>query len=93
MSASVNFQKKHWIDKKNMKFLRWLKSKYPGGKIGLFWDRAAGHISSEVLDCATELGIIVELLYAGMTAIMQPCDVWLNKPIKMIIKQLYYMQI
>ena len=50
-----------------MKFLRWLKSKYPGEKIGLIWDRAAAHISSEVLDCAKELGIIVELLYAGMT--------------------------
>ena len=73
-----------------MKFLRWLKSKYPGEKIGLIWDRAAAHISSEVLDCAKELGIIVELLYAGMTAIMQPCDIWLNKAIKTIIKRLYY---
>ena len=51
---------------------------------------AAAHISSEVLDCAKELGIIVELLYAGMTAIMQPCDIWLNKAIKTIIKRLYY---
>ena len=72
-----------------MKFLRWLKSKYPGEKIGLIWDRAAAHISSELLDCAKELGIIVELLYAGMTAIMQPCDIWLNKAIKTIIKRLY----
>ena len=72
------------------KILRWLKSKYPGEKIGLIWDRAAAHISSEVLDCAKELGIIVELLYAGMTAIMQPCDIWLNKAIKTIIKRLYY---
>ena len=73
-----------------MKFLRWLKSKYPGVKIGLIWDRAAAHISSEVLDCAKELGIIVELLYAGMTAVMQPCDIWLNKAIKTIVKRLYY---
>ena len=58
-----------------MKFLRWLKSKYPGKKIGLIWDRTAAHISSEVLDCSKELGIIVELLYAGMTAITQPCDI------------------
>ena len=44
-----------------------------------------------MLDCAKELGIIiVELLYAGMTAIMQPCDIWLNKAIKTIIKRLYY---
>ena len=73
-----------------MNFLRWLKSKYPGEKIGLIWDRAAAHISSEVLDCAKELGIIVELLHAGMTAIMQPCDIWLNKAIKTIIKRLFY---
>ena len=32
----------------------------------------------------------MELLYAGMTAIMQPCDIWLNKAIKTIIKRLYY---
>ena len=44
-----------------------------------------------MLDCAKELGIIiVELLYAGMTAIMQPCDIWLKKAIKTIIKRLYY---
>ena len=40
---------------------------------------AAAHVSDEVLQCAKDLGIVVELLFAGMTAIMQPCDIWLNK--------------
>ena len=72
------------------KFLLWLRNQFPGKKIGLIWDRAAAHVSEEVLDYAKELGIVVELLYAGMTAIMQPCDIWLNKMIKTTIKRLYY---
>jgi len=90
-SASVHFQKNHWMDKIiAKKFLHWLRGLYPGKKIGLIWDRAAAHISDEVVQCAKELGIIVELLHAGMTAIMQPCDIWLNKAIKTIVKKLYY---
>ena len=67
-----------------------IEVKFAGKKIGLIWDRAAAHVSEEVLDYAKELGIVVELLYAGMTAIMQPCDIWLNKMIKTTIKRLYY---
>ena len=43
-----------------------------------------------MLKHAEELGIVIELLYAGMTSIMQPCDIWLNKAVKVYIKRLYY---
>ena len=58
--------------------------------MGLIWDRAAAHASEEVLQCAKDLCIVVEPLYAGITAIMQPCDIWLNKSVKTTIKRLYY---
>ena len=69
-------------------FLHWLKSRFPGKKIGLKWARAAAHTSEEVLQCAKDLGIVVELLYAGRTAIMQPCDIWINKTVKTTVKRL-----
>ena len=36
------------------------------------------------------MGIVIELLYAGMTSIMQPCDIWLNKAFKKFIQSKYY---
>ena len=89
--AKVCFQKKHWMDKfLAKKYLSWIKSLFPGKKIGIIWDKAAAHISDEVLEYAKELGIVVELLYAGMTSIMQPCDIWLNKAFKKFIHNKYY---
>ena len=79
-ATKVCFQKNHWMDKiLAKKYLSWVKSLFPGKKIGIIWDKAAAHISEEVLKHAEELGIVIELLYAGMTSIMQPCDIWLNK--------------
>ena len=72
------------------KYLSWLKELYPGEKIGLIWDKAPAHISEEVLEHAKQLGIVIELLYAGMTSIMQPCDIWLNKAFKKYIQEKYY---
>ena len=43
-----------------------------------------------MLQCAKDLGIVVELLYARMTAIMQPSNIWLNKSVKTTVKRLYY---
>jgi len=89
-TATVHFQKNHWMDKViAKKFLHWLKAKFPGKKIGLIWDKAAAHVSDEVMKCAEDLGIVVELLFAGMTSIMQPCDIWLNKAIKSHIRNSY----
>ena len=89
--AQVHFQKKHWMDKViAKKYLRWIRSLYPGKKIGIVWDKAAAHTSDEVLDYAKELGIVIEFVHAGMTSIMQPCDIWLNKTIKTIVKRLYH---
>ena len=56
-----------------------MKALYPGKKIGIIGDKAAAHISEEVLQHAEELGIVIELVFAGMTSGMQPCDIWLNR--------------
>ena len=89
--AKVCFQKNHWMDKVlAKKYLSWLKELYPGKKIGLSWDKAAAHISEEVLEHAKQLGIVIELLYAGMTSILQLCDIWLNKAFKKYIQEKYY---
>ena len=90
-TTKVCFQKNHWMDKiLAKKYLSWLKSLFPGKKIGLIWDKAAAHVSQEVLEHAKELGIVVELLYAGMTSIMQPCDIWLNRAFKKYLQDKYY---
>ena len=60
------------------KYLSWVKSLFSGKKIGIIWDKAAAHIWKEVLKHAEELWIMSERLYAGMTSIMQPFDIWLN---------------
>jgi len=45
-----------------------VKALYPGKKIGIIGDKAAAHISEEVLQHAEELGIVIELVFAGMTS-------------------------
>ena len=88
--AKVCFQKSHWMDKVlAKKFLSWVKSLFPGRKIGIIWDKAAAHISEEVQQHTKELGIVIELLYVGMTFIMQPCDIWLNKAVKTYVRRHY----
>ena len=67
-----------------------MKALYPGKKIGIIGDKAAAHISEEVLQHAEELGIVIELVFAGMTSGMQPCDIWLNRSVKKNIRTLYY---
>ena len=67
-----------------------MKALYPGKKIGIIGDKAAAHISEEVLQHAEELGIVIELVFAGITSGMQPCDIWLYRSVKKNIRTLYY---
>ena len=52
-------------------------------------DKAAAYVSLEVLDHAKEFGIVIELLYAGMASVMQPCDIWLNRALKIYVQDKY----
>jgi hypothetical protein len=88
--AVVNFQVKHWMDNSTaLVYLNWLVSCFPGEKVGLIWDHAAAHKSNDVLIQAADLGIIVAFIPAGMTSILQVCDLVLNKPLKAAFKRRY----
>ena len=72
------------------KYLSWVKALYPGKKIGIIGDNAAAHISEELSARRRACGIVIELVFAGMTSGMQPCDIWLNRSVKKNIRTLYY---
>ena len=72
-----------------MLYLDWLKSCYPNDKIGLVWDFAAAHKSESVLTYALSLGITVSFIPAGLTNILQVCDILVNKPLKAVFKKQY----
>ena len=88
--AAVTFQAKHWMDNiKAIQYLDWLASCYPDHRIGLIWDFAAAHKSVQVLDHAATLGVTLGYIPAGLTSILQVCDLVLNKPLKQGFKKLY----
>jgi hypothetical protein len=88
--ATIKFQAKHWMDNPTaMIYLNWLKSCYPNDKIGLIWDFAAAHKSDHVLNHAVALGITVGFIPAGLTSILQVCDILVNKPLKASFKKQY----
>jgi len=73
------------------KYLTWLHDCYPGETIGLIWDHAAAHKADDVLVHAKEIGIVVAFIPAGLTSILQICDLVLNKPLKLAFKKRYGM--
>ncbi|OQR89675.1 hypothetical protein ACHHYP_06125 [Achlya hypogyna] len=68
-------------------YLEWLSECYPDECVGLIWGHAAAHITDDVLVYAAELGIIVGFIPAGITSILQVCDLFLNKPLKAAFKR------
>ena len=89
--AFVAFQPKHWFDKNIMKdWLDCVRALYPGKKVGLILDRSSIHTNDEIVDYMEKLGFVVEFIHAGMTSIEQPCDLYLNKPLKSNIRERYY---
>ena len=88
--AVVKFQAKHWMDNATaLTYLDWLHSCFPNEKIGLIWDHAAAHKSDQILLHAREIGITVAFIPAGMTSILQVCDLVINKPLKAAFKRRY----
>ena len=70
-------------------YLYWLAACYPGEKIGLIWDFAAAHKSAEVLEHAWSLNIVVCFIPAGLSSILQVCDLLVNKSLKQYFKKQY----
>ncbi|EEY62080.1 uncharacterized protein PITG_12622 [Phytophthora infestans T30-4] len=86
--ASVHFQPSHWMDTPTAKkYADVLVSLYPGRKIGLIWDAASAHICQEMIDYLNKKGIMYEFIPAGLTSIMQICDLYVNRPLKAAIKK------
>jgi hypothetical protein len=89
-AAVVKFQNKHWMDKSiATSYLDWLSSCYPDEKIGLIWDFAAAHKCAEVLTHAQSLNITVTFVPAGLTSVLQVCDLVVNKALKQHFKRKY----
>ncbi|KDO20540.1 hypothetical protein SPRG_13237 [Saprolegnia parasitica CBS 223.65] len=65
-----------------MDYLEWLSELYEGERIGLIWDLATAHKGEKVLKFAVELGIVVAFIPAGLTSILQVCDLIINKTLK-----------
>ncbi len=88
--ATIKFQAKHWMDKPTCKlYLQWQRNCFPNGNIGLIWDFAAAHKSEDVLNYAIQLGITIGFIPAGLTSILQVCDLLINKPLKAAFKKQY----
>jgi transposase len=88
--SKVTFHPKHWMDKKGCcTYLEWLRSCYPGEKLGLIWDAASSHFSDEVKQKAAELNIALAGIPPGCTSLIQICDLIANKPIKQAFKKSY----
>ena len=89
--AYVTFQKKHWFDKfVMMEYCDFVKGLYPDKKIGIILDRSSIHTSPETVNYMEQLGFTVEFIHAGMTSVEQPCDIFLNRTAKGIVRDLYY---
>ena len=92
-SATVKFQKKHWFDTDiTIAWLKWLKSQYPNKKVGLIWDHAPAHVNSKItefLEVNTNW-LKCCLIPGGLTSVMQVCDLIINKALKQIFRDLYY---
>ena len=93
--ASVNFQKNHWFDGPIcLRYVKWLLRQFPTDlRLGLVWDLAPSHTDSTVkqyLDEQETAGrLFCAYIPAGMTSVLQVCDVAINKPLKQHLKTEY----
>ena len=92
----VNFQHKHWFDEAiTIRYLKALVYEMcPNLKVGLTWDQAPQHCGQKVMAFIQELQsqnrLIVKRIPAGLTSVMQVCDLYGNKTLKQLIKTEYY---
>lgn len=95
----VVFTDSHWMTQHVMLlYFEYLMKYFPGQKIGLIIDSAQQHVSRdlhrwlEVLNERNKHGSTIYLAFIerGLTAIYQPGDVMINKPLKQEIRKRYY---
>ena len=88
--STVRFQPNHWMDTEAaIEYLKMLLKTYPGKKILLLWDFVGAHISDETVQFMRLNGIYYLTIEKCITSIMQPCDIYCNKPVKQRVKVQY----
>jgi hypothetical protein len=88
--AAVRFQKSHWMDSDlSQQYLAWIKKQFGRLRILLIWDRASQHFSNLTEACAANLGIRLVYIPEGLTSLIQPADIAMNRPIKAAMRRMY----
>ena len=86
--ASVVVQEKGYIDE--IRCLDWISRTFPRQcprKRLLVWDSCRAHLTSSVREALQDRQIDVAVIPGGLTPILQPLDVVLNRPFKMAMRR------
>ena len=83
-----------WMDKDGIKL--WLNkvwSRRDGGLLKkpslLVWDQFRAHLTDDVRQCTRENKTVQAVIHGGLTGMLQPLDVSLNKPFKVNMRHLW----
>lgn len=72
---NVCVQSLHWLSPESAKqYVAFMVKQFPDKQVGLIWDTASSHVSAEVLEYITQLGVIVGFIPPGLSSVMQVCD-------------------
>ena len=88
----VNFQHKHWFDEDiTIRHLKALVNEMcPNLKVGLTWDQAPQHcgqkVASHIQELQSQNRLIVKLIPAGLTLVIQVYNLHSKKRLKQLIK-------
>jgi hypothetical protein len=86
--ARVCFQPSHWMDIPTAKkYIDFLLDLFPGKKIGLIWDAASSHICQGLKDYTSLKDLVIGYIPAGLTSVLQVCDLYSNAPLKSDVKK------
>ena len=94
--STVLFNKTHWVSGEVMRvYLHNLVATFPKQKIALIMDKHTAHIGPEFDESLRLINNNNEVIYPlyipeGMTSVMQLADVAINKPLKTLLKQIYF---
>ena len=84
----VQIQEKGWMDEESCKL--WIKDIKTCGECTLLvWDSFRGHLTDGVKSYAKKCKIDQAVIPGGLTGILQPLDVVINKPFKDRLRQLW----
>lgn len=87
--AIISYQKKAWVDEGQM--LKWIKEvwvKYTKKAPSLlFYDTFSAHLTDAVKESFKQCNTTVVLIPGGLTSVLQPLDVSINKPVKSHLRQ------